>query len=62
MKKRQIENGKNQSGNLNNIESRPNGQLPTDKTSTRKELAKLANTSEGFDIVSSNRTAQICVF
>ena len=47
MKKRQIENGKNQSGNLNNIESRPNGQLPTDKTSTRKELAKLANTSEG---------------
>lgn len=47
MKERQIENGRNQSGNLNNIESRPNEPLSIDKTSKRKELAKIANTSEG---------------
>lgn len=60
MKKRQIESGKAFGKGGKGYDQMIN--TFDEKTSTRKELAKLANTSEGFDIVSSNRTAQICVF
>lgn len=47
MKEKQSKNGKNQSFNLQNVGSRPIEPLPIDKTSKRKELAKIAGTSEG---------------
>lgn len=44
MKERQVERGRNQADYLNNSKSRPNEPL-LDKTSKRKELAKIANTT-----------------
>lgn len=47
MKEKQSQNGKNQSSNLQNVGSRSNEPLPISKTTKRKELAKIAGTSEG---------------
>lgn len=47
MKEKQSQNGRNQISNLRHIGSRPSEPLPIDKTSKRKELAKIAGTSEG---------------
>lgn len=47
MKERQRLNGKQQSKNLKNVGSRPNEPLPIEKTERRKEMAKIAGTSEG---------------
>lgn len=52
MKQRQIHNGKNQKENLKNVGNGSNGHVPTEEskplnsTTRRKELAKIAGTSE----------------
>lgn len=47
MRERQIENGKKRSDEMHNLRSGPFEPLLENKTSKRKELAKIANTSEG---------------